>query len=217
MYTNNSSLICWQKNLNFFWFAWIRKKTDCDSEYGFRPCLNPCETRFVGTHQHITGAEHPSRIENMIYVHTQTRTRSNCECWSTIAQVAATPSEDKDVPGLNPGMELTTHVLCGNWLVLKIASTFKTHVRLLNKNKSHFYTIFCLFPCTPVRLEHGTPLSQTTRSTPWSTGVTSVDKTRNATYLFHVSSGDFTTVEMNAIERTLDTSCSQSLARKRDS
>ena len=29
--------------------------------------------------------------------------------------------------------------------------------------------------------------------------------------------GDFTTVEMNANERTLNNSCSQSLARKRDS
>jgi len=31
------------------------------------------------------------------------------------------------------------------------------------------------------------------------------------------SSGDFTKMEMNAIERTLNNSCSQSLARKRDS
>ena len=35
--------------------------------------------------------------------------------------------------------------------------------------------------------------------------------------LYHVSLGDFTTVEMNAVERTLNSSCSQSLARKRDS
>jgi hypothetical protein len=39
----------------------------------------------------------------------------------------------------------------------------------------------------------------------------------SALYSFHVSSGDFTTVEMNTIERTLNNSCSQSLARKRDS
>ena len=40
---------------------------------------------------------------------------------------------------------------------------------------------------------------------------------QSALYLIHVSSGDFTTVEMNAVERTLNNSCSQSLARKRDS
>ena len=39
----------------------------------------------------------------------------------------------------------------------------------------------------------------------------------SALYWIHVSSGDFTTVEMNTIERTLNNSCSQSLARKRDS
>jgi len=35
---------------DFFWFAWIRKKTNSDSEHSFRPCSDPCETRFVGTH-----------------------------------------------------------------------------------------------------------------------------------------------------------------------
>ena len=48
---------------DFFLFAWIRKKTNSDSEYGFRPRSDPCETRFVGTHQPFTGAEHLSRIE----------------------------------------------------------------------------------------------------------------------------------------------------------
>jgi len=41
---------------------------------------------------------------------------------------------------------------------------------------------------------------------------------QNALYLSHFTSGDFTTVEINAaIEQTLNNSCSQSLARKRDS
>jgi len=40
---------------------------------------------------------------------------------------------------------------------------------------------------------------------------------QNSLYIQQASSGDFTTVEMNAIERTLYNSCSQSLARKRDS
>ena len=31
---------------------------------GFGHDYNPCETRFVGTHEHVTGAEDPSRIEN---------------------------------------------------------------------------------------------------------------------------------------------------------
>jgi len=39
---------------------------------------------------------------------------------------------------------------------------------------------------------------------------------QDASYLSHVSSGDFITVEMNAIEKTLNNSSSQSLARKRD-
>ena len=29
-------------------------KTNSDSEYGFRSRSDPCETRFVGTHQHVT-------------------------------------------------------------------------------------------------------------------------------------------------------------------
>ena len=55
------------------------KEKKSDSEYGFRPCFDPCETRFVGTHQHVTGAEHPSRIENKMYIYTQTVQYSNCE------------------------------------------------------------------------------------------------------------------------------------------
>ena len=55
-------------------------KTNSDSEYGFRSRSDPCETRFVGTHQHVTGAEHPSRIENKIYIYTQTVQFSNFEC-----------------------------------------------------------------------------------------------------------------------------------------
>jgi len=73
--------------------------------------------------------------------------------------------------------------LFGNWLVLKIASTFKTHMRLLYKNKLDLYRIFCLFSYTPMRFEHGIPLSQTTRSTQWSSGVTSVDQLHNANYI----------------------------------
>jgi hypothetical protein len=55
VYTGNRSLICWQKYLNLSWFAWIRKKTNAYSEYGFRPRSDPCETRFVGTHQPSQG------------------------------------------------------------------------------------------------------------------------------------------------------------------
>jgi len=39
---------------------------------GFGHDYNPCETRFVGTHEHVTGAEDPSRIENKTYIYTQT-------------------------------------------------------------------------------------------------------------------------------------------------
>jgi len=54
------------------------KEKKFDSEYGFRPRSNPCKTRFVGTHQHFTGAEHPSRIENNIYFYIQTVQFADC-------------------------------------------------------------------------------------------------------------------------------------------
>jgi len=87
------------ENSIFFWFAWIRKKTNSDSEYGFRSCSNPYETRFVGTHQHVTGAEDPSRIENNINIYTQQNQLITCECWTTIADVAGRLYGDRDVPG----------------------------------------------------------------------------------------------------------------------
>ena len=31
-----------------------------------------CETRFVGTHEHVTGAEDPSRVENKTYIYIHT-------------------------------------------------------------------------------------------------------------------------------------------------
>ena len=162
VYTGNRSLICWQKFLKSFWFAWIRKKIHSDSEYGFRPCSDPCETRFVGTHQHVTGAELQSRIQNKINIFKQTIKISICKCWTMVAPL----SEGSDVPGSNLGTVFKTHLLFfENWLVLKIASTFKTHVWLFHTTEFKLYLKFCLFPYTVVRLERGTPESQMFRST----------------------------------------------------
>ena len=36
--------------LNFFGFAWVQTKKISDSEYGFRPRSDTCETRCVGTY-----------------------------------------------------------------------------------------------------------------------------------------------------------------------
>jgi len=34
--------------------------------------ITPSKTRFVGTHQPVTGVENPCRIENRLYIYTQT-------------------------------------------------------------------------------------------------------------------------------------------------
>ena len=76
--------------LFFLRFAWIRKETNSDLEYGFRPRYDPCETRFVGTHQPVAGAEHPSRIENKTHIYTKRVHISMCERLTPIAYLADT-------------------------------------------------------------------------------------------------------------------------------
>ena len=55
------------------------KEKNSHSEYGFLPRSDPCETRFVGTHQPVTGAKSPSRNENKMYIDTKTEHLSDCE------------------------------------------------------------------------------------------------------------------------------------------
>jgi len=77
--------------------------------------------------------------------------------------------------------------------------------------------ILSLSPLAAVWFEHRTIVCQGRQNTHWATDVTfSWQQRPNALYLLQDSSGDFTTVEMNC-ERPLNNSCSQSLARKRDS
>jgi len=103
-------------------------------------------------------------------------------------------------------------------LVSKIASTFKTHVRLFFKNEQSEFEVLHIFVYSHRNQSWG---SQTSTRLNYSLdhwcSIIFLSPHKNALYLFHVSLGDFTTVEMNAIEQTLNNSCSQSLARKRDS
>ena len=104
------------------------------AEYEYQPCSNPCETRFVGTHEHVAGAEDPSRVENKTYIYTQILQGETSQRWTTIVQMAGCLAYHTEVPGLNMGTRSTT-VFFEKWLVSKIASTFKTHVRLFFKNE----------------------------------------------------------------------------------
>jgi len=55
------------RNVWFFFYSHgYERKRIIDSKYCFWPRYDPCETRFVGTHQSVTRAEHPLRIENKI-------------------------------------------------------------------------------------------------------------------------------------------------------
>jgi len=110
VYTGHRSLFCWQKWLGLFWFAWIRKKKNSDSEYGFRPRSDPCETRFVGTYQSVTGAEFPWRIKNKIYIYTQTIQISKRECWTPIAYLAETLCQGREALGSKLGDVWKSHV-----------------------------------------------------------------------------------------------------------
>ena len=56
----------------FFLIRMDTNEKNCDSEYSFRPRSDPCEICFVGTHQPVTGAEHPSSIKNKVYTYAQT-------------------------------------------------------------------------------------------------------------------------------------------------
>jgi len=136
--------------------------------------------------------------------------------WITIALLAGRPAAHTEVPGLKRRDGDEIGFFFEKWLVSKIASTFKTHVRLFFQNEQTKPERFCM------HLLGGRSRASQTFGKPnylldhWcSILLLSINK--KALYLFQVSSGDFTTVEMNAIERTLNNSCSQSLARKRDS
>ena len=75
-----------------------------------------------------------------------------------------------------------------------------------------------LFPRSAVWFGHETIVCQEQRSTHQATDVTFPWVSRIECFVFNASFiGRFTKVEMNAIERTLHNSCSQSLARKTDS
>jgi len=118
-------------------------------------------------------------------------------------QLAAPLFEHSDVPCSNLGRIPKT-----NFVLFEIDSFWK--LSQLSKYTCDYSTKkntqgkkFCLFICTAIRLERGT-------SDP------PVIHVHNDSYWSHVSSSHFTTVEMNAIERTLNNSCSQSLACKRD-
>ena len=123
------------ENSDFFWFARIRKKTNSDSEYGFRPCSNPCERRFVGTHEHVTGAEDPSRIENKAY--TQTFQKITSKRWTTIAEMAGRQADHTEVCGSNIGTR-PRGIFFEKWLVSKIASTSKRTCGYFSKNPVWF-------------------------------------------------------------------------------
>jgi len=102
------------------------------------------------------------------------------------------------------------------WLVSEIASTFKTHLRLFFKNGQASFDMFWVYRYGD-RSRDSQTSSSSNNSLDQRCSILFLTTYKSALYLFHVSSGDFTTVEMNAVERTLKISCSQSLARKRDS
>jgi len=163
-----------------------------------------------------TGAEDPSRIENNTCSYTQTFPRYVSQHGITIAWLAGRPADNTEVTCSNVWDGYKICLFFEKLLVSKIASAFKTHVRLFFQNeqikidfsdmqflgdRSRYSQTFCRKHCS---LNHWCRILILSGGT-------------SALYLFQVSSGDFTTVEMNAIERTLNNSCSQSLARKRDS
>jgi len=139
------------EKLEFYWFAWIRKKTNFTSEYGFQPYSDHCKTRFVGTHQNVTGAEHPSRIENkMFYLENKIFYLLHTNSQICIAQAAATPPEESEVFCSNLGIVTKMHVLFfWDWLVLKIPQLSKrTCDRFVKMN---YIVLFCLYPISAVR------------------------------------------------------------------
>ena len=101
------------------------------------------------------------------------------------------------------------------WLVSKIALTFKTHMQLFFRKGQIVFEFFLYRQGTWSR-DFRTSSRSNYSLNHWCS-ILYLPTYQSALYLFHVSSGDFTKVEMNAIERTLNNSCSQSLARKRDS
>ena len=136
--------------------------------------------------------------------------------WITTALLAGRPAAHTEVPDSKrrDGDEIC--LFFEKWLVSKIASTFKTHVRLFFQNEQTTLRHFCVHLLGD-RSRDSQTSSSSNNSLDQRCSILFLTTYKSALYLFHVSSGDFTTVEMNAVERTLKISCSQSLARKRDS
>jgi len=136
--------------------------------------------------------------------------------WITTALLAGRPAAHTEVPDSKrrDGDEIC--LFFEKWLVSKIASTFKTHVRLFFQNEQTTLRHFCVHLLGDRSRDSQTCWKPNYLLDHWCSILFS-SMNKSALYLFQVSSGDFTTVEMNAIERTLNNSCSHSLARKRDS
>ena len=129
------------RNVWFFFDSHEYKRKRILSEFGVGPRSNPCETRFVGKHQHFTGAEHPSRIKNKIYIYAQTDAKSKCASWTPVAELADTLCQERKDFGSSLGDTWKSPMRFENWLVLRIVLTFKTHVRSFCKIKTKH-------PCT---------------------------------------------------------------------
>ena len=155
--------------------------------------------------QKLNSIQEGSRIENELYNFTQTNF-STYGCWTRIAQMAATPC---DVPGPNPGTVSKIKVLFleidSFWKLPQLSKRtcdYFTKINIIHREYSACFRIFrhvsnagFLSPRRFVKFT--SPLVQQHV----------VSHTHHASYIFHVSSGDCTTVEMNAIEQTLNDSC----------
>ena len=119
--------------------------------------------------------------------------------WITVAHLAGRPAANTEVPGSKHRGGDEICFFFEKWLVSKIASTFKTHVRLFFQNEQTQLEDFCMH-LLGGRSRNSQTFGRSHYSLKHWGGILLFSIHKSALYLFQVSSGDFTTVKINALQ-----------------
>jgi len=136
--------------------------------------------------------------------------------WTTIARLAGRQAAHIEAPGSKHRDENNFFYFLKNDSFRKLPELSKRKCDYFSKTDKQYLSFFSVYRLGTWSRDPRIPGRSNYSLDHWCS-ILFLPSYKRASYLFHVSSSDFTTVEMNAIARTLNNSCSQSLARKRDS
>ena len=132
------------------------------------------------------------------HMYTQTFPVFTSQRWTTI-EMTGRSADHTEVAYSNIGTR-PNDVFFQKWLVSKIAWNFKTHVRFFFKNEPVGFETFSMYR-DRTRSRNSRTSNRSNYSVYHWCSILFFSTYKSALYLFHVSSGDFTAVEMNAIEQ----------------